>query len=166
MPRATTRSRKPRKPQTEVEEQARRLQEAMRLFSIKLFSLMNNVLSHGQLNLPQYNALNAVVLHAPLSMGKLTEDLCVSTAAATNVVDRLVQLGLVERHRDDRDRRVVLVTPTAKGRRTVMGVQEDVGALFAGLLERLSPEQRRRFLEVYERMTSLVWEMPLEAKVQ
>jgi len=164
MPRATTRSRKPKKPSTEVQEQARRLQEAMRLFSIKLFSLMNNVLSRGQLNLPQYNALKAVALHAPLSMGKLTEDLCVSTAAATNVVDRLVQLGLVERRRDERDRRVVLVTPTAKGRRTVRGVHQDVGALFVRLLERLSAEERREFLQVYERMTGLVWEMPLEVK--
>ena len=162
MARVTTGSGKAKEAETIVQDQATRLQETMRLFSVKLFSLMNNVLSRGQLNLPQYNALSAVALNAPLSMGGLTEDLCVSTAAATNVVDRLVQLKLVQRFRDSRDRRVVLVKPTAKGRRTVAQVQQDIGTIFVGLLQRLTPEQRQQFLEVYEQVTSLVWETSLE----
>jgi len=149
-----------------VQHQAGRLQEAMRLFSIRLLALMNNVLSHGQLNLPQYNALSAVALTGKMSMGELTEALCVSTAAATNVVDRLVQLRLVGRRRDVRDRRVVLVTPTAKGRRTVEQVKRDVGAVFSRLLEGLSPEERKQFVGVYERVTDLVWELPLEVELR
>ena len=144
--------------------EAARLVEAMRRFAIRLNSLTNNVLSRGQLNLPQYNALSAIAPGSPLSMGRLTEALCVSMAAVTNLVDRLVELGLVRRGRDRRDRRVVLVEPTAKGRRTVEQVQRDVIALFSKLLEKLSPAEREQCVTVYERMTALVWELPLEMK--
>lgn len=148
----------------EVVVQAGRLQEAMQLFSIKLFSLMNNALSRGQLNLPQYNALSAVVLNGQMTMGELTEALCVSTAGATNLVDRLVQLGLAERRRNPHDRRVVLVTPTAKGRRAAQRIRQDVVAIFQQLLEALSLQQRKLFVRVIERVAELVWQLPLEVE--
>lgn len=164
MPRRT----RPQAPQPNggqgLAEQARRLQEAIRRFNIKVLPLMNNALSRGHLNLPQYNALNVLVERGRATMGELTEALCLSTAGATNVVDRLVQLGLAERRRDPRDRRVVLVSPTAKGRRAVQRIRRDVGVIFRRLLAGLSPEQRRVFVRICERVSELVWQLPLEAR--
>ena len=147
-----------------IQKRARRLLEAIRRFRIKLTSLMSNVLSRGQLNLPQYNALSAVVLYGPLNMSQLTKALCVSTAAATNVVDKLVQLGLVRRSRDQRDRRVVMVRTTRKGRRTVQALEGDVMAIFTRILGSLSDEESESFVAMYEQLTSLVWDLSLEAK--
>ena len=42
-------------------------------------------------------------------MGKLAEELEVSPPAATQLVDRLAEHGMVHRHNDPADRRVVLV---------------------------------------------------------
>jgi len=148
----------------QVEQQARRLQETLRRLSIKLVSLMNNVLSRGQLNLPQYNALTTVAFDGPLSMGQLTEALCVSTAATTHIADRLVQMDLVKRSRQERDRRVVLVEATPKGRRTVEQIHREAGAIFSRLLEALSPAERKQLVNVYERLTNLVWELRLEER--
>jgi DNA-binding MarR family transcriptional regulator len=45
----------------------------------------------------------------PRSVGQLAEELGVSPPAATQLVDRLVEHGMVGRHNDPEDRRVVLV---------------------------------------------------------
>ena len=43
----------------------------------------------------------------------------VSTAAATQLIDRLADSGLVNRHHDTLDRRLVLTAITAKGRELI-----------------------------------------------
>ena len=45
----------------------------------------------------------------PRSVGKLAQELEVSPPAATQLVDRLAEHGMVHRHNDPADRRVVLV---------------------------------------------------------
>ncbi len=45
----------------------------------------------------------------PRSVGQLAEELEVSPPAATQLVDKLAEHGMVERHHDTADRRVVLV---------------------------------------------------------
>jgi DNA-binding MarR family transcriptional regulator len=53
--------------------------------------------------------------HGPLTMTRLAALADVSLSNMTGIVDRLEQHGLVERVRDDRDRRLVLVRATATG---------------------------------------------------
>ena len=45
----------------------------------------------------------------PRSVGRLAEELEVSPPAATQLVDKLAEHGMVDRHHDPEDRRVVLV---------------------------------------------------------
>lgn len=54
-----------------------------------------------------------------LPMGKMGERLMVHPASVTNVISRLEQRGLVERHPSPADRRVVLAKITERGRATV-----------------------------------------------
>ena len=53
--------------------------------------------------------------HGPLTMSRLAALVDVSLSNLTGIVDRMEQHGLVERVRDDRDRRLVLVRATASG---------------------------------------------------
>jgi DNA-binding MarR family transcriptional regulator len=56
----------------------------------------------------------------PRSVGQLAEELGVSPPAATQLVDKLAEHGMVDRHNDPEDRRVVLVDYVA-GMREVAG---------------------------------------------
>jgi DNA-binding MarR family transcriptional regulator len=56
----------------------------------------------------------------PRSVGQLAEELRVSPPAATQLVDKLAEHGMVDRHNDPADRRVVLVDYVA-GMREVAG---------------------------------------------
>ncbi len=53
--------------------------------------------------------------HGPLPMSRLAALVDVSVSNMTGIVDRLEQHGMVERVRDDRDRRLVLVRATPTG---------------------------------------------------
>jgi DNA-binding MarR family transcriptional regulator len=58
----------------------------------------------------------------PLTVGEQAEHLGIGRATATELTDRLEAKGLVERMRDERDRRRVFVWLTAEGRRRLAAV--------------------------------------------
>jgi DNA-binding MarR family transcriptional regulator len=61
----------------------------------------------------------------PRSVGQLAEELRVSPPAATQLVDRLAEHGMVNRHSDPEDRRVVLVDYVAGMREVARRIVEN-----------------------------------------
>lgn len=68
-----------------------------------------------ELTMPQLKTL-ASLLDGSLRMGDIASQSGISHSAATAMIDRLVDKGLVSRSHDDRDRRVVVCELTAEGR--------------------------------------------------
>ena len=66
----------------------------------------------GGLTLPQVKALIHLYNNGERSMGELASGLAVSLPSASELVDRLVDRGLVDKTIDPADRRRVLVRPT------------------------------------------------------
>ena len=87
------------------------------------------------LTLAQIKALFALWHQAPMTIGALGERLGVGVPTASHLVERLVQLGLVERREDESDRRRAHVSPT------------EAGAALVDRLRALRAEQLRRWLE-------------------
>jgi DNA-binding MarR family transcriptional regulator len=73
-----------------------------------------------------------------LRMGELADRVMFTTSGLTRLVDRMAAAGLVERHPDERDRRVVLARLTPAGRsamrRAAPASLRSVQRHFAGLL--------------------------------
>ena len=82
-------------------------------------------------------------------MSRLAESLDVSLPNVTGLVDRMVEHGLVERVRDDDDRRVVTVAPTAAGRATVEEIDLVRRRALAQLLLRLDHAQQEQALQIF-----------------
>jgi DNA-binding MarR family transcriptional regulator len=61
----------------------------------------------------------------PRSVGQLAEELGVSPPAATQLVDKLAEHGMVDRHNDPADRRVVLVDYVAGMREVARRIVRD-----------------------------------------
>ena len=74
----------------------------------------------------------------PRSVGRLAEELEISPPAATQLVDKLAEHGMVDRHHDPEDRRVVLVD-------YVPGMHEVAG--------RIVEDRRRPLQEAMSEMT-------------
>ena len=100
----------------------------------------------GRLSLVHVNVLAILELDGPLTMRGLAEAMDVSQASATGIVDRMEQRGLVERQRDDEDRRVVRVTLTDEGRRLVSGMTAERRDHLAAMLDTLTDEELAGFL--------------------
>ena len=87
-----------------------------------------------------------------LSPGRLVRETLVTSGTMTNRVDRLVARGLVDRSPDPRDRRGVLVTLTAAGKRTVDGAFESLLASERALLAGLGDEDHALLVSLLKRL--------------
>lgn len=90
----------------------------------------------------QINALLVLYLHDSLTMGELSSEIYLAESAATRLVNRLVNLNLVKRRGDEKDRRVVRVALTAYGRQLSRLVFERRSFRFNNLAQRLDPSER------------------------
>jgi len=82
---------------------------------------------HG-LSSPQYNALRIVTSAGKTGIPSQTigEHLLTHDPDITRLIDRLAKAGLVERHRDELDRRVVRICVTPAGRRKIRTLHDKV----------------------------------------
>ena len=101
----------------------------------------------GSVSLVHLNVLTLLEASGPMPMGRLAEQLDISVASITGVIDRMEAKGLVARRRDSEDRRVILVHPGKGGRKLFddMGKRRRLG--LAALLSKLSDEQLQGLLE-------------------
>ncbi|MGO3743049.1 MarR family winged helix-turn-helix transcriptional regulator [Kerstersia sp.] len=70
--------------------------------------------SHG-LTLPQLLAMQSLKEHAPMHGGQLAQSMNLTQATVTTILDRLEKKELVQRRRDEHDKRRVWITLTDKG---------------------------------------------------
>jgi len=100
----------------------------------------------GRLSLVHLNVLFLLEHDGPLPMRSLAEAMDVSQASATGIVDRMEQRGLVERQRDEDDRRVVRVAVTDEGRDLIAGMVAQRRDHMAQMLETFTDEELAGFL--------------------
>lgn len=112
---------------------------------------------------PQALLLNEVVRAGELSAGELAERMSLSHATVTDIVTRLESRHLLDRRRDDRDRRRVLVRPTDEGerihRQSVPLLQES----FVRRLNELEEWERSQLLASLQRIATMMNAEDLDA---
>jgi DNA-binding MarR family transcriptional regulator len=114
------------------------------LFGIAVRSL---TASEEDVTLPQYRALVTLAYGGGRRLADLASSLGVSPSTATRMCDRLVRKGLINRTRDEIDRREVNLEVTPSGHKIVEGVIERRRADVHELLERLPQDIRNQLVE-------------------
>ncbi len=84
-----------------------------------IMARLNEQLDPLELTFPRYEALMLLFYSrkGELPLGKISDRLQVHRASVTNVIDRLMQCGYVERISHERDRRAILARITPEGKR-------------------------------------------------
>ena len=95
----------------------------------------------AELTLTQLGALSKL-RGGPLPAGKLAEQLGISPASLTRVLDRLEARGLLRRTPDPHDRRNRIVALTPEGRVLVVRCRDGIRAMEDELLAGLAPDER------------------------
>lgn len=95
-------------------------------------------------------------------MSAFADALRVDPSTATRAVDRLQRLGLAERTTGDGDRRIVLASATAAGRRTVRRVARLRATGMERLLEPFDDTEREQLAELLERFVVSIDQLVIE----
>lgn len=86
----------------------------------------------------------------PLRMSEIAESLQLTAGAVTSASDKLIERGYVMRERDDKDRRVVYLNITDKGRDTMKELRMQGRETMRQVFSHLSEEDFHRFIELFE----------------
>jgi DNA-binding MarR family transcriptional regulator len=97
-------------------------------------------------SLSELRVLSLVGKHQSVTMSEIAKELKAPLSSATRVIDKLVEKKLVARRRSRKDRRIVEVTFSERGREINEFVVQTRRALGRGLLLRLQPAARTRLL--------------------
>lgn len=97
--------------------------------------------SEHRLTTPQLLCLRLLAQEGPHTPGALAKEMFLSQATITGVLDRLEKRSLVERRRDQSDRRKVSIHLTPGGREAVGHAPRSLHERFASRLESLGPAE-------------------------
>ncbi len=114
------------------------------------------------LSMPQFSIMMQLHYKGACGMSKVSEGFDITPAAASQLVDKLVQSGLLQRVEDPHDRRAKLLSLTDKGRDLVLqGIQERYRWVDE-LAGKLSAEERSQISEALNILTSAAQELEAE----
>ena len=111
------------------------------------------------LSMPQFSILMQLHYKGACGMSAISERFDVSAAAASQLVEKLVQAGYLERTEDPSDRRAKLLKLSANGAKLVeAGIQERYRWMDE-LTSRLSPAQQTKISEALTLLTEAARQM-------
>ena len=86
----------------------------------------------------------------------LAEEFEVNKSAITAIINRLWDKGLIERTRDEKDRRVVYLTLTDKGREFFEKAEERVTKLVESFICDFEQSEIEKFIQTYEKLNQKI----------
>jgi DNA-binding MarR family transcriptional regulator len=109
------------------------------------------------------HVLFVLTSQGPQPMGRLADLLSVSEPNVTGIIDRMVAHGVVERLRDDDDRRLVVIRATEAGRQTVGEIDLVKCRHFARVLEQLAPNEQECVLAAFRTLNKAITRLDSQA---
>jgi len=105
---------------------------------------------------PQYTVLAVLDELGEATMSRLSGVLGTTMGASTNLVDKLVRAGYIERERSTKDRRVVNVRVTPEGREVLNRATDESAKFLAEAFGQVSPEDRKIVIRACTAMVKLM----------
>jgi MarR family transcriptional regulator, organic hydroperoxide resistance regulator len=128
---------------------------------IKVFKQYeNNYLTRGEITLPQFWALGYLDHNGKSKMNNLARHLEISPSATTGLIDRLMLQGLVVRKDDVRDRRIVWIELTAKGKGIIKNISKQKTEALIKVFGKISPGDREHYLNILEQVAEITASLP------
>ena len=118
----------------------------------------DNFLTQGKISLPQMLALEHLSRAGTCRMSELAQTLSIQMASATGLADRMIKSGYIRRIPDPRDRRVVKIALTKKGKDVVDKIFDQKKKVMEDVFHRISPTDSRQYVNVLEKIVKILAE--------
>lgn len=100
---------------------------------------LEEVVRPAGLTTSQYTAMTVLERHPDMTSAHLARNSFVTAQSMADIVAALVDRGLIERHRDPKDRRRLVLDLTAHGREVLAECREPVAQLETRMMTGLDP---------------------------
>lgn len=117
--------------------------------------LMRGRLSGSPVTIQQCYALEALI-DGPRTMNALAAEVGIHQSTLTRIVEKLANLGLVERARKEGNRRVVLVQLTPQGRKVHDDLDLEGQKVIAATLQLIPPQKREAIVASLDALAELL----------
>ncbi|MCZ8512701.1 MarR family transcriptional regulator [Paenibacillus filicis] len=124
------------------------LEQMHRLIYKRIFSEWSHM-SPLHLTMPQANLLKFLDSKAMHKTSDAADFMCISSGALTMLCDKLAEKGLIERNRDEADRRVIYLELSEEGKRVVQEIRMLKGRLIDRLMEGVTEDDLQALNRVY-----------------
>src|SRR6266496_2566683 len=114
------------------------------------------------LSIPQFGILMQLHYRGNCGITDIGDRFDITSAAASQLVDKLVQNGLIQREEDPHDRRAKLLNLTEKGQEMIKQGTERRYRWVEALAQKLSAEEREQVNEALNIMTQAAKELEAE----
>lgn len=118
----------------EVEEMIKKLVRVFQLFE------RDQIKIHGVTSTQGYCLLE-IYKQGNLTMNEISQKMNLDSSTLTRVIDKLVRDELITRGRDEKDRRIVSISLTAKGEETAKKLSESIGAYYKKIIDNIPEGQ-------------------------
>lgn len=118
---------------------------------------------HCGLTIPQVMVLRAIEELGDVTIGRLAEEVSLSQATVTTILNRLEARGLLGRLRSAADKRVVNARLTRHGRRTLAGAPLLLHEKFIEHFEALEPWEQTQILSSLQRIATMMDAQEIDA---
>ena len=110
----------------------------------------------GRLSAPQVNLLRPLAENGPMSSGLLAEAAGLTPATTTHMLDQLAVAGVVERKRNEADRRVVITRLTEEGERLLQERTGEILVAWTAAIEGFNEEELELAADALEAICKFV----------
>ena len=107
----------------------------------------------------QYYLLRYIKKKMKCTSTELASMFGVNKSAITAMTNRLVKKGLIQRARDQNDRRVVYLTLTERGDEWITETEEKIHKLVESFITKFSEKEIEAFIQTYEKLARILQEM-------
>jgi MarR family transcriptional regulator, organic hydroperoxide resistance regulator len=135
-------------------ELVKEIEHLVREISVIIKRKGRDILTNFPITPPQFTALLWLHEEGDMTIGELSQRMYLACSTTTDLVDRMEKNGVVERIRDDRDRRVVRIHMLDKGKAIIQDVLAARQAYLAEVLTRFSSDE----LKELEKYLSLLYQ--------
>ena len=120
----------------------------------------------SKLSMRQYQAM--IILHASntLSLSQLCKKLALAPSTGTELVNRLINLGYLEKKPEPADQRQVKLCLTKEGEKVVSKRRKVLSEMITRFLSAFSEEDRTLFVDYFEKIWDLIVKYDLHTKKQ
>lgn len=124
------------------------------------FRKSKDVLTQGKISLPQFLLLDILDLKGAIKMNVIAKSLRITLPGATGLVNRSVKMGMVRRLTDERDRRIVLIVLTSRGKATISQVRLSRRRAIEDVFSVLTVKERITYVDILRKLRDKLY--PIE----